>query len=323
MERDDEAKGPGNSYDFGARFYDSRLGRWLSRDALESNKADLSPYQSFRNNPLLYNDPDGNDEFISIIVKDHKGKTLGIIRGYEAVSNKVRAGAITEAGNSTTIYENQKLYDFRRVHTVTINQDGTLSFDPKPSYHTLLDRPQYSRTMLFSSISAFKEGSIIDPDELNSFFQKGGWYMTGSGGQGTKYFTKKPEYVGNIDDLLAAFDRYGPDWKPSQGKKVLGGDAWEVIDILMKTFERQAGIAERILEINEAIKKEVRSGGTSDEMKKPDNKYDSNKITDTLFHDDGKTITPLTEGTEPANLERNNKARKLYYENQKKDNSNK
>ena len=34
MEMDNEIKGDGNSYDFGARLYDSRLGRWLAVDLL-------------------------------------------------------------------------------------------------------------------------------------------------------------------------------------------------------------------------------------------------------------------------------------------------
>jgi RHS repeat-associated protein len=32
QEKDDEVSGEGNSYDFGARFYNSRVGRWLSVD---------------------------------------------------------------------------------------------------------------------------------------------------------------------------------------------------------------------------------------------------------------------------------------------------
>ena len=33
-ENDNEVKGAGNSVDFGARIYDSRLGRWMSVDSL-------------------------------------------------------------------------------------------------------------------------------------------------------------------------------------------------------------------------------------------------------------------------------------------------
>jgi RHS repeat-associated protein len=61
MESDDEIKGSGNSYDFAARMYDSRLGRWLSRDPHASTYASLSPYLGFGDNPIIYVDPDGKD----------------------------------------------------------------------------------------------------------------------------------------------------------------------------------------------------------------------------------------------------------------------
>lgn len=60
MERDDEAKGSGNSYDFGARIYDSRLGRWLSVDALANKYPSVSPLVFVLNTPVLAKDPDGN-----------------------------------------------------------------------------------------------------------------------------------------------------------------------------------------------------------------------------------------------------------------------
>src|ERR1043165_2656899 len=44
QEKDDEAKGEGNSYDFGARSYDPRLGRWLSVDPMYQKQAGWSPY---------------------------------------------------------------------------------------------------------------------------------------------------------------------------------------------------------------------------------------------------------------------------------------
>ena len=68
MERDDdilesrqrvnEAKsGAGSALNFGARIYDSRTGRWFSRDPVF--QADNSGYAAFRNNPIFWIDPTG------------------------------------------------------------------------------------------------------------------------------------------------------------------------------------------------------------------------------------------------------------------------
>src|SRR5690554_2989279 len=73
MERDDEVKGKGNSYDFGARMYDPRVGRWLSIDPLASKYPYLSPYNLSNNNPIILKDFDGRD-FEPVI--DHKAKTI-------------------------------------------------------------------------------------------------------------------------------------------------------------------------------------------------------------------------------------------------------
>jgi RHS repeat-associated protein len=59
MEADDEVKGEKNSYDFGARMYDPRIGRWLSRDALAGKYAPISPYVFVGNMPVIAIDPDG------------------------------------------------------------------------------------------------------------------------------------------------------------------------------------------------------------------------------------------------------------------------
>lgn len=63
MEKDDEIKGEGNSYDFGARMYDPRLGRWLSLDAYFKDYPSTSNYAFVRNSTTKRIDPDGNTDF--------------------------------------------------------------------------------------------------------------------------------------------------------------------------------------------------------------------------------------------------------------------
>ncbi|MFA6925223.1 MAG: RHS repeat-associated core domain-containing protein, partial [Bacteroidales bacterium] len=58
-EKDDELKGSGNSYDYGMRIYDPRLGRFLSVDPLTRKFAMLTPYQFASNNPIWMVDIDG------------------------------------------------------------------------------------------------------------------------------------------------------------------------------------------------------------------------------------------------------------------------
>ena len=58
-EDDSEIKGNGNSYDFGNRQYDPRIGRWLSLDPLKAMYPSMSPYCYAGNTPIAAKDPDG------------------------------------------------------------------------------------------------------------------------------------------------------------------------------------------------------------------------------------------------------------------------
>ena len=60
MEKDNELNGTSNSYDFGARIYDGRLGRWLSVDPRMSKYPSCSPYVFALNSPLTHIDPEGD-----------------------------------------------------------------------------------------------------------------------------------------------------------------------------------------------------------------------------------------------------------------------
>jgi RHS repeat-associated protein len=61
MERDDEVKGSGNSYDFEARIYDSRIGRFLVTDPMEAQYSGISSYHFGANCPIAMRDSDGKD----------------------------------------------------------------------------------------------------------------------------------------------------------------------------------------------------------------------------------------------------------------------
>jgi RHS repeat-associated protein len=65
-ENDNEVKGNGNSLDFGARIYDSRLGRWWGIDQMTGKHPGFSPYNFVQNNPMVAIDPDGRDIFVVI-----------------------------------------------------------------------------------------------------------------------------------------------------------------------------------------------------------------------------------------------------------------
>ena len=76
MEKDDEVKGSGNSYDFGARMYDSRIGKWMSLDAHMIKYPSVSHYNFVNNNPIIFIDEDGND----LVYFDSEGNEMSELR---------------------------------------------------------------------------------------------------------------------------------------------------------------------------------------------------------------------------------------------------
>ena len=52
-----------NEYDYGARFYDPRIGRWHTVDPLAEKRIDFSVYSYVLDNPILRFDPNGLTDF--------------------------------------------------------------------------------------------------------------------------------------------------------------------------------------------------------------------------------------------------------------------
>ena len=65
--KEKETDGTADNYDFGARIYDGRLGRWLAGDPHFFSYSGVSNYCGLNNAPLIIIDPDGQD-----IVNGHK-----------------------------------------------------------------------------------------------------------------------------------------------------------------------------------------------------------------------------------------------------------
>ena len=103
-ERDAES---GNDY-FGARYYASSMGRWLSPDPKQPNIKFLfnpqkwNKYNYVLNNPLTNIDPDGQEEVTvqlrSYIPQAHQGPYRGDNRGPTTSQNVTSRTTITVAG---------------------------------------------------------------------------------------------------------------------------------------------------------------------------------------------------------------------------------
>ncbi|MGQ3013764.1 MAG: RHS repeat domain-containing protein [Flavobacteriales bacterium] len=67
-EKIDEVYGiEGTAYDFGARLYDSRLGRWIAVDSWAGKYPDLRPYVFVANLPIVFIDPDGEKIVVGVV----------------------------------------------------------------------------------------------------------------------------------------------------------------------------------------------------------------------------------------------------------------
>lgn len=120
MEKDDEVKGSGNSYDFGARMYDPRLGRWLTLDPLSKMYPNESPYIFAGNSPILFLDEEGKTK-VTYLIAVHKDGTetkLAVIDA-EEVAYKWVETADAAGGN----YNTKGLYSYDIVQTIRYNAE--------------------------------------------------------------------------------------------------------------------------------------------------------------------------------------------------------
>ncbi len=114
-EMDNDISGTGNKLDFGARIYDSRLGRWLSVDPKAKDFPSEAPYIFGGNSPIVMIDPDGKFK-----IPVHKSIT-------EYALGKL-SGRLSRAAKLDIYYGNTVLADIFGANT-DWHFDGRNNFD--------------------------------------------------------------------------------------------------------------------------------------------------------------------------------------------------
>lgn len=270
MEADDEISGNRNSYDFGARMYNPRLGRWMSMDPLSKKQPSQSPYKAMLNNPIYWIDPDGKTEYETIIIKDEKSGTM--IKVYVSKSNKLMTDGVV-CNNMHADFNHQHYYDYRHLTTYTIATDGTVSVET-------------STEILFGNGAKYKDyvpldylfgteaeyGDTYDPDD--KFVQAGGFYMTSGKGQGTKYHSSNAEYVGDIDDLVGAlggFKKSTGIWKATPGTSLK--EVLNAVKALVSSGKKMENLTRGIEEILKQLSQQYETEDASSDIpiKSPEN----------------------------------------------------
>lgn len=136
-EKDDEWNVDGGSYDFGARMYDSRLGRWLSGDPLAAKYPGFSPFNYAINSPIKFMDPDGErivdgagNEVIVTVRKDDQGNNVVEFSGPGQLSEEEKAvfevWATTKMGRRLIQKMNRRNKDIYPQVNTTDLRIGTL-----------------------------------------------------------------------------------------------------------------------------------------------------------------------------------------------------
>lgn len=135
-EKDDEIKGNGNSYDFGARMHDPRLGRFFSLDPKFKDYPNFSPYLYAANNPIFLIDFNGEGPQISI-----NDVIAAFNDGKKAVSYSITLYVDQPVSGSTEGYD-KSLTGIDTGHTFIklskVNEDGSIverivGFYPAPN----------------------------------------------------------------------------------------------------------------------------------------------------------------------------------------------
>ena len=108
-ENDAEIQLAGKVYDYGMRFYDSRLSRFLSVDPLSNSFPMLSCFQFGSNSPVANIDLDGLEAFYYLLIRKDGANSIKLVN---VIQTRDVLGYRFQPGKCYTVYYNEKSYSF-------------------------------------------------------------------------------------------------------------------------------------------------------------------------------------------------------------------
>ena len=183
---------------FGARYYTSDLGIWLSIDPMSGKYPSLSPYAYCNNNPILIKDPNGEDGVITIknnkiIISANvylygKGATRAVANQMQADVNKKWGGSYSAKSANGTTFE------------VSV----------KVKIKLYQDKEKSSPVLIPQSWNPFNRDNFIEvtDDDSRSYVKKGDEGTRRSHGRNGKSLAQDDPAPHEVGHLLGLGDRY-------------------------------------------------------------------------------------------------------------------
>ncbi|AMO20681.2 RHS repeat domain-containing protein [Flavobacterium columnare] len=220
MEKDDELKGEGNSYDFGARMLDPRVGRWFSVDSKAAKFSSETTYGYVSNNPLVFIDPDGDEKIIVIGGGDKEGndKAKFINAGLKRLNDLIKRSGkegITLVITDKYLMEAYKKQIDKQVKLADSKYKGQVSVVYINNGDELTNYMN-SKTTKSEKLSKIRKG---DPITEVDFFGHG--YRPDYSSQGPDTGSFEPAHCDKCGDELMSDD---PSTRPDHNKWAWGKD---------------------------------------------------------------------------------------------------
>ncbi len=224
-ESDDELKGTKNSYDFGARIYDPRIGSFLSIDPLWKIFPYQSPYVFALNNPIRFIDIDGEGPGDGVQKLFVTKITIETKNGDQTVYLKKR------------YYENVTPAQVKRYEKAAITSGGWY-------YATAAEYEQYQKNPDQGAFSTRVYGA--DTPETIRIFNNGDTQTGGDCDEGGEHVfelenLKETILITADQDEDVQVNLYGVDQngnKRSLGSTTVPASSQELIDVELEAGER-------------------------------------------------------------------------------------